>query len=149
MIKEADRSCEKVNPGYFYPTPTHQPIHLPTQSSSITTFWSQNISCEIFLSKSQPNHNSIQLNLTQTKVWFYMKLHTTTNHPHKLNGSNISAVTDPIWPDFKHKFLGSFRTDSVTVKFVMAIFFLSTFVHIRKTWPNFDQMLKVGSWDHL
>ena len=33
--------------------------------------------------------------------------------------------------------------------FVQATFILAIFVHIRNIKPDFDQSLKVGSWEHL
>ena len=44
----------------------------------------------VLSSKHEPNFN--------TMVGFYVKMNLHHHHPpHKLNVSNISAVTDPIW----------------------------------------------------
>ena len=50
------------------------------------------------LSKPQLNHNSTQPNITLTWVRHENDFahHPTNPPPHKLNFSNISAVTDPI-----------------------------------------------------
>ena len=45
------------------------------------------------LSQPQLNYNATS---TSTAVGFDMKMTLHTTHPHKLNFSNISAVTDPI-----------------------------------------------------
>ena len=57
------------------------------------------MSFKSLLSKSKLNHNSIQPqpNITLVGLDMKMTLHTQQHtHPHKLNVSNISAVTDPI-----------------------------------------------------
>ena len=46
-----------------------------------------------------------------------------------VNISNISAVSEPIKPNFKGRFLEPSLTDAIRVTFVQATFALMTFVH--------------------
>ena len=53
-----------------------------------------------YCTKPQINHNATQPqpNITLVGLYTKMTLHTNTSphHPHKLNVSNISAITDPV-----------------------------------------------------
>ena len=79
-------------------------------------------------------------NSTQPKVGFDTKMTLHTTHHHKLNVSNISAVIDPIWPNFKGRFLGSTTTtipSSTTTKKQQ---------YLSYHWPNLDDILKLSFW---
>ena len=80
-----------------------------------------------------------------------MTLHT--NHHHrKLNVSHISAVPDPIWPNFKDRLLGSSWTDSKCHSDICPCNICSCDIclyqeYLSCYWSDFDQTLKVGSWE--
>ena len=87
------------------------------------------------LSKPQPNLNTV--------VGFDLKmtLHTTPHHPQKHYVSYISAVTDPIsmklWADSNWQ-------DDICPGNIWAYQ-----EHVSCYWPNFDQTLNIGFWEHI
>ena len=95
-----------------------------------------------------------QRNLKET-IGFDLKItfHTQPT-PHKLNVSNRLTVTDPILINLKRRFLWTSRTDSNCHIDICPgninpgnIFLYQE--HFSFYWPNFDQILKVSSWDLL
>ena len=76
----------------------------------------------------------LNLKLGLTRKWLCTPPTTTTNV------SNISAVIDPIWPNFKGRFLGSTTTtipSSTTTKKQQ---------YLSYHWPNLDDILKLSFW---
>ena len=80
-----------------------------------------------------------------TLVGLDMKMTLQTTPPqHKLNVSNISAVTDLILMNFTGRFLGTSRTDLIVrVTFVQTTFVQLTFVHIRNISAVTDRILMI------
>ena len=101
------------------------------------------------LSKPQPNLNTVGFDNIMT---VHHPPHPT---PQKLSVSNISAVTDRFGWNFTGRFLWTFRTESncqcdicpcnICPRDILCPYqeYLSCY------WPDFDETLKVGSWEHL
>ena len=93
-------------------------------------------------------------------AWPRLKLNTkiglhTTHHPppHKLLGSNISAVTGLIWI-FKQRVLGTYTTDynchhDICPGNICPGDICPYQQYLTCYWPDLDQTLNKGSWEHI
>ena len=68
--------------------------------------------------------------------------------------TNISAVTDLLLANFKSRLLGKPRTDSISYGDICPSNICFGDIcpyqkYLSCYWPDFDQSLKIGSWDHL
>ena len=67
---------------------------------------------------------------------------------------NISALTDPIWWNFKDRFLGTSRTDSnchgdICPGNICPRDICPYQEYLRSNRSDFDETSKIGSWEHL
>ena len=114
----------------------------------------------MFLSKSQLNHNSTQPNITLSWVRHENDLAnhpTTTTTPHQHRNS-MSAKTQLLlnrfWWNFKDRFLWTFRSYSncqgdFCPHNICPRNICPYQEYLSWYWPDFDETLKIGSWEHL
>ena len=99
------------------------------------------------LSKPQPNLNT---RLGLTIKW----LCTPTTH-HRNSMSAISQLLlNGFWWNFQGRFLGTFRTDSncqgdICPRNICPRDICPYQEYLSCYWPDFDETLQVGSWEHL
>ena len=97
-----------------------------------------------------PNLTSTQ-QLGFTRKWLY------TTHHHRNSMSAISQLLlTRFWWKLKGRFLGTSKTDSrFMVTFVQASGIICSHnifpyqEYLSCYWPDYDEILKVGSWEHL
>ena len=107
-----------------------------------------NLSLFLLLSKPQPNLN--------TMVGFDNKM--TLHHPTPLHRNSMSAISQLLLTQFcwncKGRFLWTFRTDSNCQGDICRCNICPRDIcpyqeYLSCYWPDFDETLQVGSWEHL
>ena len=95
------------------------------------------------------NPNSTQANITLSWVRLENDFAYHPTPPQKLNVCNISAVTDPIWWNFRGRLLGTSRTDSSCHSDICPGNICPGYIclyqeYLNCYWPDFDETLKVS-----